>query len=640
MVLLVIILLLSSGLGCVSAQSDDITLIGDSSPLFFLEKSFSASVITSENEDITISIHDISVEQDRVLLRFYATGLGETWKSKITDNNRLYGSYLPVAEIVLDNGKIYTPSSLSKYSFLEYNGELIIGGLLVFLTEDRPQAFYLNFNQIPFDTGPLSEGFTKAVILSSNVKESSTNAPVKTWSVAGADLEFTLAAAAQTPELTMLQPTVRLERPDEILSKFGWITLTDPSDGKRYAVTRGNLYGFNLADDSLYSPAHSYVFSALTALAPVQISMDHAYIVREFEPAVNTVIDLNGVDNHVIHLDEEFELSVKNIRKEPDTDRIRLYFDSGSKPVADISFKFDGISDIIKPSVSCGIDPENNEFACDIYFDDISFPLDTLTVGIDAVEYRKEGPWTIFWTPVPMEKQSNTSDSPAADFPFIFSNPPDKIQPKEIRNILDRIEEKNTQLTETAGWIHEVFKLNYEFSDNYRHDLIPEDQYEMYFTRYISENWYQIDEKGHIHAILNLVRDPDNELIQTAQIQRNNDVIDLIHALYVRTNQPIETAYSCFTDFIDIADSSAVFLSEESCSRGNTCINFFQSLTGLPTASGSQMITFELDRSSGLITRETIDYDSGRLKLTKDFLMPEKTDTLPEEVLLLMDSVK
>ena len=162
----------------------------------------------------------------------------------------------------------------------------------------------------------------------------------------------------------------------------------------------------------------------------------------------------------------------------------------------------------------------------------------------------------------------------------------------------------------------------------------------MYFTRYISENWYQIDEKGHIHAILNLVRDPDNELIQTAQIQRNNDVIDLIHALYVRTNQPIETAYSCFTDFIDIADSSAVFLSEESCSRGNTCINFFQSLTGLPTASGSQMITFELDRNSGLITRETIDYDSGRLKLTKDFLMPEKTDTLPEEVLLLMDSVK
>ena len=52
------------------------------------------------------------------------------------------------------------------------------------------------------------------------------------------------------------------------------------------------------------------------------------------------------------------------------------------------------------------------------------------------------------------------------------------------------------------------------------------------------------------------------------------------------------------------------------------------------------MITFEIDSGSGLITREMIDYDSGRLNLTKDFLMPEKTDTLPEELQLLTDSVK
>lgn len=637
--LLIIGILFSSVFGCVSAQSDDITLIGESSPLFFLEKSFSAFVLTSENENISISIHDISVEKDRVLLRFYATGLGEAWKSKINDNNRLYGSYLPVAEIVLDNGKIYTPSSLSKYSFLEYNGSLIIGGLLVFLTADRPQSFHLNFNQIPFDTNPLSEGFTKAVILASYSKENH-NAAVKTWSVFGNDLEFTLAAAAQTQDITMLQPTVRMERPDEILSKFGWITISDPTDGKRYAVTRGNLYGFNLADDAVYSPAHSYVFSALPSQVPVQISMDHAYVVRSFEPAIKAVIDLNGSDNSVIHLDEDFELSVKDILKEPEKDRIRLYFDSGTKSVADISFKFDGISDIIKPSVSCGIDPENGEFACDIYFDDISFPLNTLSVGIDAIEYRKDGPWTIFWTPVPMEKQLNSSDIPAADFPFTYSYPLDKKQPKEIRKILDRIDEKNSELTETPGWIHEDFNLNYEFSDNYRQELIPADQYEMYFTRYISENWYQIDEKGHIHAILSLVRDPFSDLIRSAQLQRNNDVLDLVHALYVRMNQPIETDYSCFKDFIDIAGSSAVFLSEETCSEGNTCINFFQSLTGLQTAAGSQMITFEIDSGSGLITREMIDYDSGRLNLTKDFLMPEKTDTLPEELQLLTDSVK
>ena len=635
-----LLFLIGSVFGNISAQSDDITLIGESSPLFFLENSFSGTVLTSENENLTVSVHDISVEKNRVLIRFYAAGVPETWNSKITDNNRLYGSYLPVAEIVLDNGKILTPSSLSKFSYLEYNGERIIGGLLVFSTNDIPQAFYLNFNQLPFDTKPLSEGFSKAVILTSAVKDTSGTAFPKTWSVSGDGLEFTLDATAQTSEFTMLQPIVHLERADEILSKFGWITISDPSDGRRFGVTRGNLYGFNLTDDSTYSPAHAYVFAALGTEKPVQISMDHAYIVRSFDPVGKDAVDLTGKRNTVIHLDDDFEIKITEVHSLPDEDRIRFYIDSGEKAIADISFKFYGLSDINNPAVTCGMDPVRSSFACDIVFDDISFPLNTLTLGIDAIEYRKDGPWTIFWTPVPMGALEKSSDITVSDFPFTYAYPYEKSQPEEIRQVLDAIEKRNAELTASPGWIHESYELNYELIDNTNQTLIPVDQYEMYFTYYQTENWYHIDKNGCIYEILSFVRESDANTIHNAQLQRSEYVTDLIHGLFSQTNQPLEKDYSCFKDFSDIAESSAVFLSEEKCSENKKCINFHQSLNGLPSGPGSQSITFEVDSKTDFIYREIIDYDYGKLILTKDTLTLEKTDSLPDEIHSLMDSVK
>ena len=59
-----LLFLIGSVFGNISAQSDDITLIGESSPLFFLENSFSGTVLTSENENLTVSVHDISVEKN------------------------------------------------------------------------------------------------------------------------------------------------------------------------------------------------------------------------------------------------------------------------------------------------------------------------------------------------------------------------------------------------------------------------------------------------------------------------------------------------------------------------------------------------------------------------------------------------
>ena len=56
--------------------------------------------------------------------------------------------------------------------------------------------------------------------------------------------------------------------------------------------------------------------------------------------------------------------------------------------------------------------------------------------------------------------------------------------------------------------------------------------------------------------------------------------------------------------------------------------------------SNSEYIYFELDPETHFIYREIIDYDYGKLMLTKDTLTLERTDTLPDEALFLMNSIK
>ena len=185
-----------------SAQSDDITLPWNISPLFYLEEPFSETVLSAADEELNVQVSSIAAEDSRVLIRFYVTGVPGTWQAKVTDEKRLYGSYLPVAEIVTEDGTFLTPSSASRYSLLEYNSQMIIGGLLEFTADTAPQAFYLNFNQIPFDTQPLKVALTKAVIL--QAAEDRTGSGPERFTDTADGLEFTLKATAQTESLTML----------------------------------------------------------------------------------------------------------------------------------------------------------------------------------------------------------------------------------------------------------------------------------------------------------------------------------------------------------------------------------------------------------------------------------------------------
>ena len=626
----------------VCAQSDDITQMGSVSPLFYLENAFRKDVKTSEGETLSVEISSIAVEAERILIRFFVSDLSDGWKEKITDDLRLYGSYLPSAEILTDDGSFLTPSSASRYSFLEYNERLIIGGLMIFQSDSKPQSFYLNFNQIPFDTQPLSEGFTEPVVLKS--AQSSVSGSVGNLTDTHNGLTFTLAASAQTRAVSMLQPAVRIERADESLSKFGWITIADNADGKRYTVTRGNLYGFNLADDTEYSPAHAYVFAPVPAETQISVSMDHAYIFRKFDPVKQAEIDLTGAAQTVLLEDDDFYLKVTAVESVPDEDRIRLWIDRGGSQISDISFQFRGLLGLQQPSVNCGIDPESENFACDLYFTDISFPVNILSAEIEAVEYCKEGPWTLAWNPVPMsESGAESGTDRSAAFPYVSKYPFDIARSEDVQTVLRSIEERTAQLLREPGWIHESYELDYQFTDTVDMPLIAVDQYGNYLTHYITDNWYHVGEKAEVREIISIVRNPETKEIYSAQWQKSDSTIDLLHALKTVSNEMVDLSYSCFADFRNICESSAEFLSREPCAdrdEGTYCLSFIQSLTGLPDAANSQRTVFEVSKQDHFILRETIQYERRSLNLIKDTLALEKLDAPADDIMELIDSIK
>ena len=640
---LIVLFLAVSIFQAVSARSDDITLMGNVSPLFYLNNGFSETVITSGKTELTVEVSDIAVNAAHIFVRFFISDLPSSMKAGVTDDTRIYGSYLPTAEIFTAEGTHLTPSSASRYSLLEYNSRLIIGGLLVFDTDQVPQTFYLNFNQIPFDTQPLAEGFSKAVILSPAKADGISRA--ETASSAVNDLEFLITSAAQTNEFTMLQPSVRMERPDESLTKFGWITFRDTADRKKFAVTRGNLYGFNLTDDSLFSPAHAYVFSPVTSETPIQIIMDNVYVRRSFEKPYRTGIDLKDGTDTLLTGDKDFHITITETIIFEKDEKIRLYISAEDQTISDISFSFPGIIGPAKPSVTCGIDTQSDRFACDLYFIDTELPETMLDVEVGAIEYRKDGPWSITWTPVPMDISPQSDQNGSFSFPTVSGRRPqeERGQSDAVKEVLDAIDLRSKELTSSEGWIHESFQIKYQFHDDYSPDLIPVDQAGQYYTDYLSGNWYRIDHSGQIIEQLTVLRDPETDSIFSAQQMKDNSLLDLVHTLLVQTDNKPAVQYRCFEDFTGITGSAAVFSGESECEiDGETCkcLDFYQALNGVAGSTGSQNITFYVYPEDKFIKAEVIDYDLGALTMTKITRILERTETLPDDILQLIGSVK
>ena len=168
------------------------------------------------------------------------------------------------------------------------------------------------------------------------------------------------------------------------------------------------------------------------------------------------------------------------------------------------------------------------------------------------------------------------------------------------------------------------------------------DQYANYLTHYITDTWYHVGEDSKIHEILTVIRHPESGEIISAQLQKQESSLDLVHALFTRTDQAVDLSFSCFADFRDVAQSSALFLSGEGCEEDGTalCLNFVQSLSGQANDANSQYTTFRLDPEDSFIRKETIRYARMALILTKTTLNLEKADTLPDDLLVLMDTIK
>ena len=131
--------------------------------------------------------------------------------------------------------------------------------------------------------------------------------------------------------------------------------------------------------------------------------------------------------------------------------------------------------------------------------------------------------------------------------------------------------------------------------------------------------------------------------IFSAQMRSDGNTLDLLHALSADTNQPLNKAYECFPDFQQIIDSSAVFVSQTDCDDidpNQKCLSFYQSLNGQPDSPNAQNILFRFDKETDFLHSETISYNSEALILDKNTISLEKTDSLPEDIISLLDSIQ
>ena len=261
-----------------NAGAEDVTLIGPNEALYSLGDPLNAEITTTENVVAKLEIADVIVEETRVLVRFFVHGISPAWAVKITDPKRVGGDYLPVMELGLPSGEWETPTTASRYSLTVTEDDLVVAGLAEFLTDEKADFMILNFNQIPFDLAPLAEGasFPLFLLEGDNKQRSPIANPM---SVTADGITLSLLNVAESPDISMFQPGITVDRPDEYLSGIGWFSLT-AADGRSVVLERDIGYGFNLSNDGRYFLRNCYYFNANRIPGPLTIGLDKVYVTR------------------------------------------------------------------------------------------------------------------------------------------------------------------------------------------------------------------------------------------------------------------------------------------------------------------------------------------------------------------------
>ncbi len=593
--------------------SADVTMIGINQAIFSLQQALKTSLTTVANEQATLEINDAIVEKDRILVRFFVWGLPYTWEEKVSDNSRVYGSYLPVAELGTPAGVWLTPSSGSRFSLLSNGNELVIAGLLEFLTEEQPQVVSFNFNQIPFDTEPLAEG--AAIVLNLQKGDAQQRLPQPQLSQRSGTVEMFLMNTAQTPEISMLQPGFKLSRQDETLTKVGWFAV-ERTDGARYLLTRNDPYGFNLANDQSYLLRNAYLFSAMHTNDPLRLTLDYVYLSRNKTDQIS--IRLSKIPeigdrfqlNIPLKLDE-FEAKIEGYQifaqahEQHEHPILRLFL-SADPRISQI--RFQAATELI--ASECGFLPDSNQFACDVPL--LAMTSADIDLAIHGFEYRLDGNWEINWTPNVIHWTPDAEPQTILPMTYDLSETYAKAD-DEVREAADLMQKLSDKLSARAGWIYEKTRQQTGIPNANHPDLILHEMKDEYATTIINEKWIQLGADGEIISLISLIRNTDERLLYGSWNLPDMEIL-LPQGLKVSSRSNASSvAYLYGGDFFSLLGTSAIFLNRETCELDGApawCYFFEHSLQQNSEESANPFLNryqFWIQPDTGKILKKQVD---------------------------------
>ena len=550
--------------------ADDVTLIGTNNAIYSLEEAKSANILTADGTQATLEINDVVVEDSRILVRVLIWGLPVSWGDKVNTPGRLYGDYLPVAELGLPSEKWLTPSSNSRYSLLSNGNTLVVAALLEFLSDEEPSTIAFNFNQIPFDQEPLSEGI--ALVLTLTEGDSQERVDQSGLSDTREGITFTLMNTAQTTDNTMIQPGLSTVRPDEKISRVGWVSVLLPDD-KRYLLTRSDAYGFNLTDDSETYVNNSYHFSALSDSQPLKIGMDYVYVYREYPSQLTLTFDeapVTGSKGDLnIPLDlGDFQATVTGYQMAERNEEahiisvLRLFIDSDPQ-IAQIPFRVTE-NEAESTFADCGFLPDTDQFACDVMLNQTG--TETLNLYFDQFEYRIDGNWQIEWNPVGLAfaKPSTGPEYVSIQIDTASINPTEISENQEAFDLMSSFSD---ELAADSGWISEITERTVAVANPEFPDLVQHGVKLSMTTHTTIESWDEIDDSGFVVSNVTLIKNQQGELLNGTWSRTDGQII-LPESYFVSYSNPDYGAiypYLYGIDFYSLLDTSAKFIQRENC---------------------------------------------------------------------------
>lgn len=640
-----------------SVSGEDLTLIGENQAIYSLGDPLTAEIKTTESVVATLEIADVVVEETRVLIRFFAHGISPAWAKKIDDPNRIVGKYLPVMELGLPSGIRVTPSSASRYSLTVTKDDLIIAGLSEFRTDEKADFMTLYFNQLPFDLEPLAEGAAlPLLLLPGDNKQRQPNKNDLSTTVDG--VTMTLLSVADAPDVSMFQPGISVNRPNERLSGIGWVSLST-AEGQRIVLKRDIGYGFNLADDDDFYLRNSYYFHANETSGPLTIALDRFYLTRtltEPEPltwASRTQVGAAGDVDIPFQLDEvEARITHYEVFESSPLDEnhrhifVRLKIDI---PERIIGIRFTHDPKVTNLVTTCGVDPTDGAFACDV-------PL-TTTLDYDMIlyplsfEYHLDEPLEIHWTP---ERYPSAPHEPRSLTPIEYhlSELSDAAaEETDLAEAVQAILNRSYHLRENSGWFVQKSTTLNEIPNPAHPDLIDRTLVRIRPFAYQSELYSRLDYRGNVVETISLQKSLDGELLNGTWTTAEGQ-ISLPLGYRLESSNAINTGYSFpflyANDFLALVGSSFKFESADDCAidgRSARCLTFTQSLLQNPngSAEGTIRLRYAIDLATGELLRSETDCqrspdDTELSRCAMTTIDSEaKLDALPDDVQSLID---